>query len=192
MKPSVAVCICSCRQSTSAYNFFLSYPVGGRWGSLKTKLEILSNLSLSLLIFFSVSFLFHSPPPCPSSFRLWFPSLKREGSSNDRLAPIDWLVTLPLKCAHTAVLPVSLWSLLIQEASSSLEKLYFLCKRGRNCFWRVRLTEALGSFWNHSCSIQANLIYTWWCFELSKQLINGWALGKIHCTRYPWKMARRL
>lgn len=37
--------------------------------------------------FFSVSFLFHSTPPCPSSFRLWFPSLKREGSSNDWLAP---------------------------------------------------------------------------------------------------------
>lgn len=123
-------------------------PVGGGWGCLKAKLEILSNLSLSLFFFC----LFSSPQSLLlvlfSCF--WLPGPNREGSGNDLLTPIDWLVTPAPKCPHTAALPTSLWSLIVQEAYSSLEKLDFLGKLVRNCFWRARLTEALGSFWNQS------------------------------------------
>lgn len=100
---------------------------------------------------------------------------------------IDWLTrhwnAITLQRYQPAFYP---W--LSKRLIPQLGKLSFLCKLLRNCFWRVRLTEALWSFWNHSCPIQANVIYTWWCFELSKWMIYSWAPGKIPCTRYSWKM----
>lgn len=119
------------RASLPTTSFYPS-PVGGRWGCLKAKLEILSNLSLS---FFLLCFFFSTVLFLVFLFScFWCPSPKREGSGNDLLPSIDWLVNSPLKCPHTAALPASLLSLIVQEAYSSLGKLYFLWKLLRNCF----------------------------------------------------------